>query len=215
MAATSNATTDAAPARSPRPAAGARAGEAFTIRRKVMQLAGASFHVYDASGGLVAYCKQKAFKLREDIRLFTDESMATPLLSMKARTIMDFSTTYDVLLPSGDSLGSLRRKGITSSLVQDHWLVFDAAGNQVAEIKERGAWLSFFRRVNDLVAALSPQTFDLTRAGTGENIASFRQHFNLLVSRMGVTIHQADDHLDDLLILASACLIAAIEGRQG
>jgi glycosyltransferase involved in cell wall biosynthesis len=43
----------------------------YRIRRKVFKLAGASFHVFDGER-VVAFCSQAAFKLREDIRLFTD-----------------------------------------------------------------------------------------------------------------------------------------------
>ncbi len=40
----------------------------YRLRRKVLKLFGASFHVYDGER-VVAFCSQKAFKLREDIRL--------------------------------------------------------------------------------------------------------------------------------------------------
>ncbi|MEM7623709.1 MAG: hypothetical protein AAF235_10970 [Planctomycetota bacterium] len=199
-------------------AANVHQGEKYTIRRKILKLFGASFHVFDASGEVIAFCKQKAFKLREDIRIYTDEDMQTELFSLKARTIMDFSTTYDVTLPGdggGEALGSLRRKGMASTFVRDSWLVFDADGNEIASIVERGAWLAFARRMVDLVAIISPQKFDVKRPGDDAHIATLRQHFNPAVYRLGVTVHEEDPSLDDLMILASACLIAAIEGRQG
>ena len=82
-------------------------GEVYTVRRKVLKIFGAAFHVYDAQGGLVGYCKQKAFKLKEDIRLFTDESCSTELLRLAARQMIDFGATYDVTTPQGDAIGSL------------------------------------------------------------------------------------------------------------
>ncbi len=47
-------------------------GEHYTIRRKVLKIFGAAFHIYDPHGNLAGYCKQKAFKLKEDIRIYTD-----------------------------------------------------------------------------------------------------------------------------------------------
>lgn len=51
-------------------------GEAYTIRRKVLKLFGAAFHIYNPAGAVVGFCKQKAFKLKEDIRVYTDETCA-------------------------------------------------------------------------------------------------------------------------------------------
>lgn len=196
-------------------AANVQPGEKYTIRRKILKLFGASFHVFDESGEVIAFCKQKAFKLREDIRIYTGEDMTTELFSLKARTIMDFSTTYDVALPDGEALGSLRRKGMASTFVRDSWLVFDAAGNEIASIIEQNAWLAFARRMVEWVALFSPQKFEVRRPADDAHVATFRQHFNPAVYRLGVTVHEEDPELDDLVILASACLIAAIEGRQG
>jgi hypothetical protein len=38
----------------------------FTIRRKVLTLLGAKFHIYNAQGDLIGFSRQKAFKLKED-----------------------------------------------------------------------------------------------------------------------------------------------------
>jgi hypothetical protein len=186
----------------------------YTIRRKVLKIFGATFHVYDATGAVVGYCKQKAFKLREDIRLYTDESMAKPLLTLSARSIIDFSVTFDVTLPAGESIGSMRRKGLKSSLVRDEWQLFDAHGAPAAIIRERNALMAVLRRLNDAVAALSPQTFEVL-SNENRTIATFRQNFNPFVYRLRIFMHEQDDQLDELVVLAAACLIAAIEGRQG
>ena len=186
----------------------------YTIRRKVFKLFGASFHIYDETGNLVGYCKQKAFKLREDIRLFSDESMTTPLLTLSARSIIDFGVTFDVTLPTGESLGSLRRKGLKSSFVRDEWLLFDEHGADAAIIREKNATMAILRRMHEVIAALSPQTYEVISNDT-RNIATFKQRFNPFVYRLVVTIHEQDDQLDDLVLLGAGCLIAAIEGRQG
>lgn len=190
------------------------AGEKYTVRRKILTILGAKFHVHDERGAVVAFCHQKAFKLREDIRLYTDETKAETLLLLKARQIIDFGVTIDVLLPDGSSLGSMRRKGLRSTLVRDEWLVFDAAGAQVAKMHELGGFAPFARRFIDFAAVFLPQKFSMVRESDGAEIARYRQHFHPLVYRLGISPIREDEHLDDLLILAAGCLIAAIEGRQ-
>ena len=52
--------------------------DSYLVRRKVLKVFGASFHIYDDAGDVVGYTKQKAFKLKEDIRIFTGEDVTHP-----------------------------------------------------------------------------------------------------------------------------------------
>jgi uncharacterized protein YxjI len=187
-------------------------GERYTIRRKILVLFGASFHVYDEHGAVVAFCRQKAFRLREDIRLYTDESMSRELLTMRTRSIIDFGATYDVTLPTGEVIGSLRRKGLRS-FARDSWRIFGADGREAASLSEDSTILALGRRLAAPIALLCPQKFEV-RTPDGRNIATLRTHFNPLVYRLGIAIHAEDPDVDELLLLAVGCLIAAIEGRQ-
>ena len=190
----------------------AKEAEQYTVRRKFLKLFGAAFHVYDEHGSVIGYCKQKAFKLKEDIRLYTDESMGEELLTLRARSVIDFSVTFDVMLPNGTKLGSLRRAGLKSTFLRDEWSIFDPAENPLGTIKERNALIAILRR-GDL-SLLFPQRFDIFKSGEQEPIAALRQHFNWFIYRLGLTVHRSDQELDELLLLGATCLMAAIEGRQ-
>jgi uncharacterized protein YxjI len=189
-------------------------GESYTIRRKVLKIFGAAFHIYDPQGHLVGYCKQKAFKFKEDIRIYTDESCTAELLVINARSIIDFGATYDVTTPEGLVLGSFRRKGLASTFIKDSWLLFDAGGKQIAALTEQGSLLAVLRRYIEYISLLAPQRFTLTRAD-GTALARYRQHFNPFVYRLSVAVLADDPQIDDLMLLAAGCLITAIEGRQG
>ena len=162
-------------------------------------------------------CKQKAFKLKEDLRIFTDDTCATELLRISTQQILDIEATYSVAVPTGESLGSLRRKGL-KSILRDEWLVFAHSGEQIGTILEDSQWKATVRRIIELAKVLMPQSFTLRRTD-GREIATFRQHFNPFIYRLGVSIVHAPDTVqdafDDLFILAAGSLIAAIEGRQG
>ena len=91
------------------------AADEYLIRRKVFTLLGAKFHVHDAAGNVVLFSEQKAFKLREDIRVYSDESKTEERLLIKARQIIDFSAAYDVVdARESRKIGALRRKGFSS-----------------------------------------------------------------------------------------------------
>jgi len=55
----------------------------------------------------------------------------------------------------------------------------------------------------------------LRRSGDGVELATVRKHFNPVVHRASVTLGEADERVDELLILAAACLHMAIDARQG
>src|ERR1043165_8819517 len=83
----------------------------YTLRRKVLTFFGAKFHVYDPAGNVVLFSKMKAFKFKEDLRLYTGEDMQTEILAIKARKILDFSSAYDVVdSENGQKIGVLKRK---------------------------------------------------------------------------------------------------------
>ena len=186
--------------------------ERYTLRAKVFDLV-PQFFIYDDSGAMVGYCRQKLFKFREEMILYTDRSRETELLRIKARQIIDFAATYDVKLPNGEIIGSLRRKGLKSTFVRDEYIVFDADDTQIASLKEDSTFRALVRRFVDNASFFMPQKFHLSDM-SGREIARFRQHFNPFIFRIGVAVIEEDEQLDDLMLLAIAVLAAVIEGRQ-
>jgi uncharacterized protein YxjI len=186
----------------------------YTIRRKVLKIFGASFHVFDPEGNTVFFSKQKAFRLKEDIRLFTDESMTEELMVMRARQIIDFGATYDIVeQPSGEALGSLRRKGM-KSLLRDEWLIFDPDNQPIGVIREDSSALAVIRRFVENASFFLPQKFHVEVGG--QVVCTFAQNFNPFVQKLTVDFTGDEQmQLDPRLGLAAGMLIMAIEGRQG
>lgn len=186
----------------------------YTIRRKVLTLAGAKFHVYDSAGNLIGFSKQKAFKLKEDIRVYRDESMQQEFLTIAARSIIDFSAAYDVTdARSGRRLGVLKRAGL-ASMLRDKWMVFDEGENQIGSIEEDSVFLALVRRlpyVGD-IGSWIPQGFAL-KDNNGVELATYRTHFNPFVHRMTVTVNP-NCPIDQAVPLAAGLLLVAVEGRQ-
>lgn len=188
--------------------------ERYTIRRRVFKIFGAGFQIFDAAGVEIGYCAQKAFRLREDLRVYKDSTGAEELFRIGTRQIIDWGATYVVNLPTGDPIGSFRRRGM-KSLIRDTWLVFDADGAEIGRIEEDSAFKAGARRLMGDYAFLFPQKLHIRRTSDGALIATYRTHFNLFVHKLGITVHEDDESIDDLLIIGGGVLLAAIEGRQG
>lgn len=182
----------------------------YLIRRKVLTLAGAKFHIFDPSGNVVMFSKMKAFRLREDIRLYTGEDMQNELITIQARQIIDFSAAYDVFdASSGEKVGALRRMGL-KSIIRDEWLILDANENQIGTIREDNTGLALVRR---FLTNLVPQSYDVEI--NGQVVAEYRQRFNPFVLKLELDFSKDAGHiLDRRLGLAAGILLCAIEGRQ-
>jgi hypothetical protein len=185
--------------------------QTYLVRRKFWQFFGASFYVYDPSGELVLYSKLKAFKLKEDIRVFTDDSLQTEALSIQARSILDFSGSYDVYdSATGQRVGALRRKGLKSSFYKDEWVILDAAEQEVGLIQEENAFLALLRKY--LLGRLIPQSFNVELGG--RTVATFNQQFNLFATKLTLDFsHDPGRQFDRRLGIAAGILICAIEGK--
>ena len=153
----------------------------FLVRRKIFTIVGAKFHVFDAAGNLVFYSRMKAFKLREDIRLYHDESMNRELLVIKARQIIDFSAAYDVFdAATREKVGVFKRKGL-KSILRDEWFIMDAGDREIGVIREDSLLKSLLRR---FLTNLIPQTYHAEIQGT--TVCVFKQNFNPFVLKLNV-----------------------------
>jgi len=182
----------------------------YLLKRQVFALTG-KFRFYDPNENLVMFSEQKMFKLREDIRVYSDENKMQEVLSIKARQIIDFSAAYDVVDTSmNQKIGTLRRKG-WSSMLRDEWQVLDANENQIGVLVEDSMGLALLRRF--LLGSLLPQNYDLLFGET--RVADLRQNFNLFRYELNIDFSMDTAKLlDSRLGIAAGILLAAIEGRQ-
>lgn len=183
----------------------------YLIRRKILKIFGGAFHIYDTEGNVVFYSKMKAFKLREDIRVYTSEEMTEEVLTISARTMLDISTVYDVVdSRSGEKVGSIKRQGLRS-LLRDSWLILSPSGQEIGRIEEDSTLMALLRR---LLSNLIPQKFHVEM--NGSTVCTFQQNFNPFVLKI-VADFSPDTVglLDRRLGIAAGILLGAVEGRQG
>ncbi len=180
------------------------------IRKNFWTIFGAKFRIFDMNEGLVATSKQKAFKLKEDVRVYSDEAMATELLTMSARQVVDFSASYDIVdAVTGEKVGAIRRRGM-KSIFKDEWVILDVEDVAIGTIKEDSAGLAFLRR---FLTNLIPQRFEISL--DGEPIGTIRQFFNPFVYSAIVDLSaDRERKIDRRLAVGAVVLLLAIEGRQ-
>ena len=96
--------------------------------------------VTDANGQTVAYVKQRAFRLKEDVTIFADEAQTRPLYRMNANRMLDFNANYAITTPDGMPVGSVYRPGARSIWKASYHLK-DTQGQEIGLIHEENAWI--------------------------------------------------------------------------
>lgn len=96
--------------------------------------------VRDAHGTLLFYVKQKALKLKEEVTVFADAEQRSPLYTMRADRVLDFSASYALADSNGSTLGTIRRRGMRS-LWRTHYEIADISGATVMSIREENPWI--------------------------------------------------------------------------
>lgn len=181
----------------------------YYLRRQIINLLGAKLTVTDNQGNVVLFAHQKAFKLKEDIRLYSDQTMQTTLMTITARRMLDIATTYDVNDVSGNRIGSLKRD-LVSAIARDTWVIMDPNDQQVAMVKEDSMALALVRRY---LLNIIPQNYDILMGQ--EKVADFKQNFNPFVLKMELDFSfDKSGKLNRQLGIAAAVLLTFIEGRQ-
>ena len=180
----------------------------YIARRNFFNFLGITCRILDLQGGLKFKVKLKAFKLKEDITVFADEAQTIPVLNIKARQIIDFGATYDVIdVATQQPIGAWRRKGL-KSIVRDEWELLDVHGQVIALIKEDSTALALLRRfLSNLIA----QSYHLEI--NGQPVGLIKGTWNPFIVKYTVDFTQ-EQWLDKRLTLAGVVLLMCIEGKQ-
>ncbi len=109
---------------------------------KISSLAN-DFTARDANKQTVAYVRQKMFKLKEAISVYSNDSKQDVLYTISADRVIDFNANYEFKNSSGTSFGRVGRRG-AKSILKAHYEVYDLDGKQEFLIQEENPWTKFF-----------------------------------------------------------------------
>ena len=188
------------------------------LRFRLISL-GPQINVLDASGRSVAYVKQKMFRLKEDVEVFTDESRRTPLWRMKADRIIDWSAAYRITDASGAVLGTLRRKG-GRSLWRATYVITDPNDQVMGGIHEKDPWtkvldglLSIVPIVGDFSGYFLNPSYVVSRGD--EAVLQVRKRPAFFETRFSIEQLSGVDAINEALLLASVMMMVLLERGRG
>lgn len=190
------------------------------LRFKIMAIS-PQISVNDASGRLLMYVKQKAFKLKEAVTVFADEAQTQPIYRIAADRVLDISATYHFTDASGQPLGALQRKGMRS-LWRAHYEVH-RGGGPVLVIREEKPWVKVMDGIFGEIPVLGMfsgyvfhPAYVVTRADTGELVMRIVKQPAMWEGKY--TIEKVSASLrpeDETLAVLNLLMMLLLERRRG
>lgn len=185
----------------------------LVVKQKLTLMVNQYVVTTDEPGGgqIVAYARQKRMAFKEQVTVYTDESMTQTLCSFKARGVLDAGTVYDVHDADGRPVGSLRKK-FGASLLRSTWQMEQPGAPELTG-RERSAFVAGLRRVwqvlpLDVLPFAWPYHFDFTDGArtlmTVDKRFGIRDHYVLDI---------ASSEIDRRLAIAQAVALDALQAR--
>lgn len=194
------------------------------IKFKLIALA-SQFWVTDARGQVQMYVKQKAFKLKEDIRVFSDDRQENLLYQIKANKILDFSASYKVMAADGHDTGTreigvVRRKGMRSIFKATYEVC--RGDTPILIIQESNAWVKVLDALLQQIPIIGMfagyffnPTYDLKASEEAPPILKAKKQPAFFESKFSIERAGNIDAADEELSLMGMVVMLLLERARG
>jgi uncharacterized protein YxjI len=184
----------------------------YIINKKALRVVD-QYWIEDATGNKLAYSKQKFWKIKEDIRIYADDSMNHELFRVMQAQIIDAWGKFDVIDSATNiSLGYFRRKALMSAFISDEWELYNTNNQMIGRLAE-GTGRGLARKYVPFgVGKLIPEK--ITMELNGYPVVQIDQRFKIIGDIWDVQIHSLPADFDRRVLLAGVILMAMIERQR-
>lgn len=190
----------------------------LTLAFKIIAIA-PQITVTDAAGRLVMYVKQRAFKLKEDVRVFADREQTRQLYRIAADRVIDWSAQYDITTSDGRTVGAVKRRGMRS-LWRAHYDLLRGGGAALS-IHEANAWMKVLDGLLGEIPVVGIATgyfFNpayIVADAAGRPLLRVVKRRTLLESRFTIVPEGALSDEDEELALLGVMMMTLLERARG
>lgn len=178
------------------------------------------FNITDRHGNYVAYVREKIFKLKDDVQVFSDESKTKELFRIKANQWIDFNASFSIKDSDGNDFGTLARKGMRS-IWKSHYDILDQNKMLVFTLTEENPWVKVLDSMVGeipIIGAFTGYFFNPTyvvQDKNGQNIFRLKKMPSLIGRRFQLDrlIDIADEQ--ETLVVLSLLMMVLLERAKG
>lgn len=195
----------------PQPSASIWFQNFYRLRKKVLTIWN-KYWIEDSAGNILGFSKQKLLKLKEDIRIYSDESMSNELFCIKQQQIVDIWGNFAVVdSQTNTHLGYVKRKALVSGFIRDEWEVYNANRQLIGGIYETSMARGLARKYLP-GGALIPEKMTLELQG--RPVAEINQKFKIIGDIWEVNCRAVPPDFDRRVLIACMLLMAMIERKH-
>lgn len=179
----------------------------YRIRKKVLAV-GNKYWIEDHNNNMLGFCRQKILKLKEDIRIYTDEGMNNELFSIKQEQILDVWGTFAVIDSQTNTKIGFIKRGFFSEFGRDAWEIQNANQQPIGRIFETSLGRGLARKYMP-GGKLVPEKMTMELNGTP--IAEINQQFKIVGDIWDMNCLQVPPDFDRRVLLSCILLMGTIE----
>lgn len=177
--------------------------------------------ITDATGNLIFYVKQKAFKLKDSVTIFADAGQTRPVFAINADRVLDFSASFHFTDMSGNWLGAVKRQG-RKSLWRAHYDIYDGPQpNPSLTIKEENPWSKVFDALFSeipVIGIFTGYVFNpsyLVTHMNGTPVMRLKKERSFLGKRFSIHPLANIEQNEELRVLLSLIMMILLERHRG
>ena len=178
------------------------------------------FTATDANGNTVAYVKQKLFRLKEAITIYSNTSRKKVAYTIAANSWLDFSAAYNIKDAQGTYIGKVARKGWTS-IWKASYQIIDQHDKLQYYINENNPWVKVIDSAAGNIPILGFFTGYLFNPSynvkdlKGETIVKLVKSPSFFGRKFKVKLIKPIDSDDDDRIMLSLMMLVLLERKRG
>ena len=179
------------------------------------------FIAKDASGKTLVYVRQKMFKLKEAIQVYSNERKEEVLFTINADRIIDFNASYAFANEDGDVFGKIGRRG-AKSLLKAHYEIYDSENTPEFLIKEENPWAKFWDALLGEVPLVSMFTgymfnprYGVKRTGQEDTVLRLSKEKSFFGRRFKLEKIGEMESGEDERVILGLMMLSLLERRRG
>lgn len=177
------------------------------------------FELIDSQGKCIGYVKQPWTKFKEAVTVWQDDTMETPLYTLKADRILDIAAHYAIATAKGEAIGTLVRKGLKSFVKATYELNLNRGEQWLWQ--EVNPWSKVFNHLLDsipIVSLLSSFLFHPryeVQNASGTPVLALQKKAAWFERKFEIQLLTPLNAADEEAALLSAIMVVLLESHRG
>jgi uncharacterized protein YxjI len=181
----------------------------YRIRRKVLTI-GNKYYIEDRQGTILGFSKQKLLRIKDDIRIYSDENMNNELFRIQQENIVDDWGTWAVIdSHTNICIGKMRRSYL-SNFAQDEYALLDPYNQQIGRVVEpsrRGLMRKYLPGGSLVTEQVKVEYY-------GRVVAYIQQQFKIIGDTWEVDCQYLPPQFDRRTLLTAMLIMGMVEREE-